>query len=421
MVKSLLCVLTIALVVQGLFFSVDGAEDLKVKTSFAVEEKLRFEQARIYAERGLVDLAIPELQKTIELYPNDIETHAYLGWAYSQKGLISDAVQELKKVLEMNPDLQKSPFDYPMSKVIPSSVHEFTKSFEGMIDLVNGFSGAHEILGLCYVMQGRLGNALNEYKKVLDLESYFVRKGFAADCKKTISMIDQAIREYEDDLRERPDYVEAYLKLACAYAEKGALDAAVENMKKVISLEPDRLEARVYLGCFYAKKWMLDEAIKELEEAKQLRGRIVEKLITEAERFIHDCMFDKAISVTREVMNVDSGNKKARWLLAMAYGKKGEMDEAVDICKEVIGLYPDDVQTYVLLGWIYAQHDLLADAMNLAERAIRIESENTDVRALMAYIYASQNQVREAIETFNIINNKTAEKNNIGTDYGWVR
>ncbi|MDO8140136.1 MAG: tetratricopeptide repeat protein, partial [Candidatus Brocadiales bacterium] len=76
---------------------------------------------------------------------------------------------------------------------------------------------------------------------------------------------------------------------------------------------------------------------------------------------------------------------------------------------------------YVLLGWIYAQHELFANAMNLAEQAIRIEPEDTDVRALMANIYASQNQVREAIETYNIINNRTSEKNNIGTDYGWVR
>ena len=120
---------------------------------------------RQYAERGLVDLAIPELQKTIELYPDDIEAHAYLGWAYSQKGLIPDAVRELQKVLEMNPDLQKMPFDYPMVKDIPATVKEFTTSFEDVIDLINGFSGAHELLGLCYVLQGRLGDALNEYKK----------------------------------------------------------------------------------------------------------------------------------------------------------------------------------------------------------------------------------------------------------------
>ena len=453
--------LTIALVFQGLFFSVNASEDVKAIISSGTEreeslisaslsnenshgypfskgglysapllvkgrvvgfgdEKLQTKHARQYAERGLVDLAIPELQKTTELYPDDIEAHAYLGWAYSQKGLIPDAVRELQKVLEMNPGLQKMPFDYPMVKDIPATVKEFTTSFEDVIDVINGFSGAHELLGLCYVLQGRLGDALNEYKKVLELESCFVRKDFTSDGKKLISPIDQAIREYEDVLREMPDCVEAYLRLACAHAENGILDAAIENMKKVISMEPDRLEAHVYLGCFYAKKWMLDEAVKELDEAKQLRDRIVEKLVTEAERFIRDCMFDKAIAATREAMKIDSRNKKAHWLLAMAYSKKGEMDEAVKVCKEIIGLYPDDIHAYALLGWIYAQRDLFKEAIDIAVQAVRIETENADIRALMAFIYASRNQIHEAIAMCNMVINK-ASGENVPADYGWVK
>jgi len=493
--------LTIALVFQGLFFSVNASGDVKAKISSGadreealisaslsnenshgypfskgglysapllvkggerefLDKKSHIKQARQYAERGLVDLAIPELQKTTELYPDDIEAHAYLGWAYSQKGLIPDAVRELQKVLEMNPGLQKMPFDYPMVKDIPATVKEFTTSFEDVIDVINGFSGAHELLGLCYVLQGRLGDALNEYKKVLELKSCFVRKGvtvhphlnlphqgggiqgnneyspplvggvrgggellrkgFIANGKKAISTIDQAIREYEDVLREMPDCVEAYLKLACAHAEKGILDAAIEDIKKVISMEPDRLEAHVYLGCFYAKKWMLDEAIKELCEAKELRDCILEKLITEGESSIRNCMFDKAIAATREAMKFDSRNRKAHWLLALAYGKKGEMDEAVKVCKEIIGLYPEDIHAYTFLGWIYAQRDLFKEAMDIAVQAVRIEPENADIRALMAFIYASRNQIHEAIAMCNMVNNK-ASGENVPADYGWVK
>ena len=442
----------IALVIQALFFAVNAAGDVKAKNppitnsdaairhgfskegentpllsppsqggsvgekNSQSERSTHSGQARQYAERGLVDLAIPELQKTTERYPDDIEAHAYLGWAYSQKGSIPDAVREFQMVLETNPDLQKMPFDYPMVKDIPATVKEFTTRFEDVIDVINGFSGAHEFLGLCYVLQGGLGDALNEYKKVLELESCFVRKGFTADGKKEISVIDQAIHEYEDVLREMPDCVEAYLKLACAHAEKGILDAAIEDIKKVISMKPDLVEARVYLGCFYAKKWMLDEAIKELDEAKQLRDRIVEKLVAEAECFIRDCMFDKAMTATREAMKINSRNKKARWLLAMAYGKKGETDETVNICKEIIGLYPDDIHAYTLLGWIYAQRDLFKEAMCLAEQAIRIDSENTDIRALMVFAYASQDQIHEAIAMCNMV---TGEK--VPADYGWVK
>ena len=59
-----------------------------------------------------------------------------------------------------------------------------------------------------------------------------LRKGFIANGKQAISPIDQAIHEYEDVLREMPDCVEAYLKLACAHAEKGILDAAIEDIKR---------------------------------------------------------------------------------------------------------------------------------------------------------------------------------------------
>ncbi|HHT9122092.1 MAG TPA: tetratricopeptide repeat protein [Candidatus Wunengus sp. YC63] len=247
-----------------------------------------------------------------------------------------------------------------------------------------------------------------------------LRKGFIANEKKAISPIDQAIREYEDVLWAKPDCVEAYLKLACAHAEKGDLDASIENMKKAIFIKSDLVEARVYLGYFYAKKWMLDEAIKELGEAKQLRDRIIGKLVTEAERFIRDCKFDKAIAVAREIIKIDSRNKKAHWLLAMAYGKKGEMDEAVNVCKEIMGLYPDDIHAYTLLGWIYAQRDLFKEAMDTAGQAVRIAPENADIRALMAFLYASQNQIHEAIATCNVVNNK-ASGGNVPADYGWVK
>jgi len=114
-VKPLPFVLAIALVLQGLFFSVDASENLKTEASLAGDVRVHFERARQYAERGLVDLAIPELERVIKLCPDDAAVHAYLGWAYGQKGLISEAVQAFQSAVQLNPDLQTTPFDYPMS------------------------------------------------------------------------------------------------------------------------------------------------------------------------------------------------------------------------------------------------------------------------------------------------------------------
>ena len=45
-----------------------------------------------------------------------------------------------------------------------------------MIDYIDEFSGAHAELGLCYALQERLGDALNEYKKTLELEPAYGKR-----------------------------------------------------------------------------------------------------------------------------------------------------------------------------------------------------------------------------------------------------
>ena len=85
--KLILFFSIIALGQQGLFFSLSASEYLEVKTVRASDNKTymnqvlvgkvseeefsdensRYERVNQYVERGLVDLAIPELKKMIEL------------------------------------------------------------------------------------------------------------------------------------------------------------------------------------------------------------------------------------------------------------------------------------------------------------------------------------------------------------------
>src|SRR5574341_502138 len=140
--KSIRLVPVIALIVQqGLFFSLGFPENLRTEIITA-REKSRHEHGIQYVEKGLIDLAIPELKRAVELYPNDIEAHTYLGWAYSQKGLIPDAVDAFQKALQMNHGLQRAPFEFSMVKTIPAVVKEFTKSFGDMIHWIDGLSEA---------------------------------------------------------------------------------------------------------------------------------------------------------------------------------------------------------------------------------------------------------------------------------------
>lgn len=374
-----------------------------------------------YAEMGLVDLAIPELKKMKELYPDDIKVHAYLGWAYSQKCQILEAVEEFQKALEINPDLQRVPFDYPMAKDIPAIIKEFTTTFEGLIDQIDSFSGAHEVLGLCYVLQGRLGDAFRQYRKVLQQKPAYEKRDLIVYGKTLVPAIDQAITEYEEIVKSQPDCVEALIPLACAYAEKGMLDKAMVTMKKAISAAPDRTDTHMYLGCFYAKRWMMDKALEELYKAKNIRTHILERLLIDGEHFIRNGLFDKAIGTARDAVQVNHNDKRAYELLALAYSKSGMIDKAIETCKETIRLYPDNLPAYLLLGWIYLQGNLPEEAKDLIKQATLVEPENTELKALMAFMYAAQNQIHQAIEMCAMIMNKLRSHDGALKDYSWIK
>ena len=120
-------------------------------------------------------------KKTIERYPNDSKAHAYLGYTYSQKGLVADAANEFQKAISINPALQKETFDFPMAKNSPPLLKEFIMHFKDIAPIIDAFSAAHETLGACYTIEGRLGDALNEYEKVLKLEP-----GMAGEIQKSV-------------------------------------------------------------------------------------------------------------------------------------------------------------------------------------------------------------------------------------------
>ncbi|WKZ19300.1 MAG: tetratricopeptide repeat protein [Candidatus Jettenia sp. CY-1] len=477
--KLILCIPIITLAQQGLFFSLQTSEDTKGRISTTTDseafvsslftntstnptippftkgglgdiskegrEEIRKEMPRWvggesnggtekekvfldervyamqYAEMGLIDLAIPELKKMKELYPDDIKVHAYLGWAYSQKGRISDAVEAFQKALEINPDLQRVPFDYPMAKDIPAVMREFTTTFEGLIDQIDSFSCAHEVLGLCYVLQGRLGDAFREYRKVLQRKSAYEKRDITVYGKTLVPAIDQAITEYEEMVRSQPDCVEAYITLACAYAEKEMLDEAMVTMKKAISAGADRTDTHMYLGCFYAKRWMMDKALEELYKAKNIRTHTLERLLIDGEHFIQNGLFDKAIGAAKDAVQVNHNDKRAYGLLALAYSKSGMIDKAIETCKETIRLYPDNLPAYLLLGWIYLQGDSQEEAKGVVKQAILIDPENAELKALMAFMYAAQNRIHQAIEMCAMIMNKPRSHDGALKDYSWIK
>ncbi len=123
----------------------------------------------------------------------------------------------------------------------------------------------HYHKGLSYQNQGKYDEAIQEYKRVLDIWSDDIRmRQRLAECYRSKGMFDKAIAELKKVLEDSPACFGIRSDLAHAYMDKKMYEEAIVEFKKVIEDAPDDLpkssDIYYYLAlCCYHKN-LYDEA-----------------------------------------------------------------------------------------------------------------------------------------------------------------
>lgn len=139
--------------------------------------------------------------------------------------------------------------------------------------------------------------------------------GMALDEK---GQTDEAISQYQEAIRLKPDYEYAYNNLGIALGEKGRPDEAIRQFQTAIRLNPDYATLRYNLGNFLYKKGRTDEAIEQYQAAVELQPDLAQ----------------------------------AHYNLGIALYEKAQTDEAIRQFQEVIRLKPDHAEARNNLGKI---------------------------------------------------------------------
>jgi tetratricopeptide (TPR) repeat protein len=130
----------------------------------------------------------------------------------------------------------------------------------------------HYNLGEAYQNQGRLDEAVREYRTTINLNPTLVEPHYNLGLAyQTQGHLDEAVREYQTAIRLKPDHADAHNNLGVAYDNQGRLDEAIKAYQTVIKLKPDYAMAYNNLGTAYYDRGRLDEAIKEYQMALKLK------------------------------------------------------------------------------------------------------------------------------------------------------
>ena len=150
-----------------------------------------------------------------------------------------------------------------------------------------------------------------------------------------------AVREYEEAVELKPDFVRAYNNLGNIYTLLGDYEKAVGYYNRVIQLRPDLAQGYSNLGNALYRQGMLDKAISYLKKALMIRPDLVEAHNNLGVVLLRRGRTEEAIGHYREALVYKPADVTARVNLSNALIRQGKVAEARKLLETALRIQPD--------------------------------------------------------------------------------
>ncbi len=253
--------------------------------------------------------------------------------------------------------------------------------------------------------------------------------------------IEDAVGEFEADLKVSPDNAHTHFLLAQADFQLGRLDEAKKHYDSAIQL------SSTFTSAYYGLSRVLTR-LGQKEAAKEALDRFQElktgerKAKREGEEAYDDILaqrgglamtYDragaiyllygntaKAVDHFQVAARLDPTNLPSRLHLANIYAGRGQIEDAVRMYEELARAYPRDVRPYLSIGALYGRSGRLDDAEKSFRKAIQFAPRSPTAYHELAVLYAG---ARVKLDVAEAIAKKALDLDSSAANYdllGWV-
>lgn len=151
---------------------------ININVIYCQTSEEHYTRGESYLGNNMLDEAIEEFKKSIELDPNFSDPHARLGVAYLRKGMLNEALLQFNQSIVLNPsDFEAFTYMgiiYRRKNMTDKSIIMLKKAIE-----INPlYITAVYNLGTAYLNKGELDRAIEYYNEVINIDSTYVRVYF---------------------------------------------------------------------------------------------------------------------------------------------------------------------------------------------------------------------------------------------------
>lgn len=394
--------------------------DKAIETLNFIENKTGFNEDIIeqkkttYLRQGKTELAIKELQKLKNAYPQSVQYAIALAEIYQNNN-------QLEKYHQIYNELENAYPDEPMAQVALAQHYlenhdkaQYNKFMQKIMSNKN--LDVDTKIGLIIPSLKDLDNdSSNNREEVISMSKAIAEQ--APDNKEALSLYadvlyyakdyELALIQYKKLLKIDKSKFNTWSQISTIYFEQNKLDSVINYSNESLTYFPNKALPYFFIGTSYVMKKESKEAIEKLNKAleleyenQQLRSQIYSTLgdayNSEKLYLKSDSCFEYALKI--QPNDATSLNNYAYYLSL----RKEKLDIAESMSKKSLFLDPNSKSFLDTYGWILFQQGKYTEAKEYIEKAISASSEEDGtLYEHLGDILFKMNQKDRAIENWN--------------------
>lgn len=250
---------------------------------------------------------------------------------------------------------------------------EARKLAHQIIEARPDFGGAHYLLGLLALDQGRAPRAVDHLAKAIAITPgqavLHLAMGRALDLDDKAS---EAALHFRMVLSLDPGHAEAHARLAALAARQGRSDNAIEHCRAAVAADPAHAEAWNLLGALVHQRGDAAAAIEPLRRALALRPEWPAALNNFGVALKEVGQLDTAVTILEGAVTLKPGHAGYRANLAAALRAQGRLDAARAEAERATKTDPRNADAWIELGLARQAQGHLEGAAAAFDRAVSV-------------------------------------------------
>jgi len=345
------------------------------------------------SQKGQVDEAIIQFQKSLEINPLNAEARNNLGAALFNKGQVDEAMAQYQKNLEINPNDVATHNNlgnaFVHKKQLNEAIAQYQKALE--IDPINAEARNH--LGNALFLKGKVDEAIIQFQKSLEINPNI------ADAHSNLGnalfqkgQVEEAIVQYQKTLEINPNIAEAHYNLGVALSQQGKVDEAMVQYQKTLEIDSNYADAHNNLANALVQKGRVDEAIAECQKALEINSNNVAAHDNLGWALLQKGQVDEGITQFHKALEIDPNEAKAHYNLGIAFAQKGQLDEAIDQYQKALGITSTLAEAHNNLAIALYRKGRVDEAIGQFQEALRLKPDYADAQNNLAKVQAMAGQ-----------------------------